>query len=229
MRSPLLAGAALAAAALLSACAAIEPARMALPAALERSEPVGIAGLGAGRSGNWTIGAERGSFQRGRDRLELFQIVSFDRAPVRVTYEGAGGRSLRAACVGRQTGASVGVVDLRPRPFTFDCEWSGAAAARMTVAAPSAVPGTRAERQGRFQSGDVVLELRSVHQVQGSRLPLEAPIGYLISAGGQPVGAVELNGTRPRLWRPAEGSPLREPVTLAALALAVLWDPATAP
>jgi hypothetical protein len=34
-----------------------------------------------------------------------------------------------------------------------------------------------------------------------------------------------MNGTRPRLWRPAAGSALREPVTLAALEVALVWDP----
>ena len=219
----------LATAALLAACASVQPARMALPASLDAAPPVVLSGLGAARSGDWTLGDERGSFQRGRDRLELFEALSFDRSPARYSFEGPGGRSLRAACVGRQTSVTTTRLDLKARPFTVECQWSGAGSARMTLAASAPNTGTRAEREGRFQAGDVVLDIRSVHEVEGSRLPLEAPIGYVFSAGGRPVGAVELNGTRPRLWRPAEGAPLREPVTLAALALAVLWDPASAP
>jgi hypothetical protein len=64
--------------------------------------------------------------------------------------------------------------------------------------------------------------------VQGSPLPLEQPIGYVMSHEGRPVGAIELNGSTPRLWRPALSDALAEPVTLAALALALLWDPAGA-
>jgi hypothetical protein len=214
---------------LLGACAGIEPARMALPAALAGLEPVTVSGLGAGRSGTFQIGSDRGRFERGLDRLDLFEVLSFDRAPVRYSFDGADGRSLRAACTARQTTVSVGVLQGQTRPLAFQCVWSGAREARMNVSAPSGVPGTRAERSGRFEAGGVTLELRSVHQVQGSRLALDAPIGYVLSADGRPVGAVEINGTRPRLWRPAEGSPLREPVTLAALALALLWDPASAP
>jgi hypothetical protein len=138
----------------------------------------------------------------------------------------ADGATTQAACVGRQTTVTVNVLTGQPKPYTVTCEWKGARSAQMTLAAPSWIPGTRAERSGRYTAGDVTLELRSVHQVQGSPLPLEAPIGYAITHNGQAVGAVEINGTTPRLWRPAAGSPLREPVTMAALAVALLWDPA---
>ncbi|MDZ7651452.1 MAG: hypothetical protein U5L03_02215 [Burkholderiaceae bacterium] len=60
---------------------------------------------------------------------------------------------------------------------------------------------------------------------QGSPLPLEQPIGYVMSHQGRPVGAIELNGSTPRLWRPAPTDALAEPVTLAALALApACWN-----
>ena len=69
------------------------------------------------------------------------------------------------------------------------------------------------------------IEVRSIHRVQGSALPLAAPVGYEFLQDGRAVAALELTGPTPRLWRPADG-PLREPVTHAALALALLWDPA---
>lgn len=215
-----------AAAAVLAACAGLPAAQMALPAPLHAVEPVTVAGLGAGRSGAFTLADAGGTFQRGRDRLALFDVLTFDRATTRYELQGPDGRRLKAACLGRQTDVTVGIVNAAARPYTLSCEWSGARDARMTLAAPASTAATRARRQGRFSSGDVTLELQSVHEVQGSPLPLEAPIGYLITHAGQPVGAVEINGMRPRLWRPAEGSPLREPVTMAALAVALLWDPA---
>ena len=210
----------------LSGCAAVRPAAMALPAELAAAVAEPVAGIGSGRSGSFVLGGGQGRFERGRDRLDLFEAVSFDRARTRYTWVGADGRRSQAACLGRQTTASVGVAVAQPRPFTFECEWSGALPARMTVSAPSWIPGSRAERSGRFSSEGVELELRSVHRVQGSPLELEAPIGYTVSHAGRPVGAIELNGNTPRLWRPAPTSPLHEPVTLAALALALLWDPA---
>ena len=92
----------------------------------------------------------------------------------------------------------------------------------------SAGAGTRDERQGRLAAGPVALEVRSIHRVQGSPLTLAAPVGYEFRHDGRAVAALELTGTTPRLWRPADG-PLREPVTQAALALALLWDPAGSP
>lgn len=223
---PLIACAGLTLAAALSACSSLPAARMALPATLQAQEPVTVTGLGVGRSGRFAVGEAGGSFRRGRDRLALFEVVTFDRATTGYELQGPDGRELKAACVGRETAVTVSIIDVRARPYTLSCEWSGARPARMTLSAPSWIPGTKALRQGQFTSGDLVLDLRSVHEVQGSPLPLEAPIGYLVLHAGQPVGAVEVNGTQPRVWLPPAGSPLREPVVMAALAVAVLWDPA---
>jgi len=72
----------------LSGCASIKPAQMALPAPLVAAEPVTISGIGAGRSGSFGVGDgdEGGSFQRGRDFLSLFDVVSFDRAATRYEF-----------------------------------------------------------------------------------------------------------------------------------------------
>lgn len=213
---------------MLAGCASLKPAQMALPPALATLGAETVQGLGAGRSGSYTVGDESGSFQRGRDRLSLFGALDFDRASTRLQHRSADGRSLQAACVGRQSTLSVGVLTGQPGPYTVQCRWQGGLDAQMTLAAASWVPGSRAERQGAYRQDALTLDVRSVHQVQGSRLPLEAPIGYVFSVDGQAVGAVEINGSTPRLWRPAAGSALREPITQAALALALLWDPAGA-
>jgi hypothetical protein len=215
----------------LAGCAGLPAAQMALPAPLAERAPEPIQGIGLGRQGSFALGNDQVSFTRGRDRLELFDVVSFDRSPVRYTLRRADGRTLEAACRGRQNTVTLGVLQGNAKPFSFECEWRQPAQGRvagMTVSAPSWIPGTRAERNGRFTLGDTTLELASVHRVQGSPLPLEQPIGYVMSHRGQPVGAVELNGPTPRLWRPAGSDALAEPVTLAALALALLWDPAGA-
>ena len=220
-----------AAALLLAGCASLPAAQMALPAPLVASAPERLQGLGYGRKGEFTLGVERISLSRGRDRLELFEVVSFDRSPTRYTLTRADGKSIEASCRGRQTTVTLGVLQGQAKPFSFECEWRQPPQGRlagMTIAAPSSVPGTRAERSGSFTMGATTIELKSVHNVQGSTLPLEQPIGYLMSHQGRPVGAIELNGSTPRLWRPAPSDPLAEPVTLAALALALLWDPAAA-
>jgi hypothetical protein len=209
----------------LAACASIPAAQMALPAELDATAAVPVQGIGYGREGSFSVGGGQGTFRRGKDRLEIFELVAFDRASTRYSLRLADGRSVDAACRGRQTTASIGILVGQPKPFKLECEWRGAVSAHMEVAAPSWIPGTRAERSGRFHAGNVQLDVKSVHDVQGSPLPLEAPIGYTLLHEGRAVGAIELNGPVPRLWRPADAR-LAEPVTLAALALALLWDPA---
>ena len=55
--------------------------------------------------------------------------------------------------------------------------------------------------------------------------PMSTYRGSLLSVDGQPVGAVELTDTRPRVWLPSGPAPVSAAVTHAALTLALLWDP----
>jgi hypothetical protein len=210
----------------LSACASMPAAQVALPAPLASQSPELVEGIGFGRNGSFTVGADRGTFSRGRDRLELFEIVNWDSAKTRYALTLADGARAEAACKGKAVEVTWRVLAADARPFSYECEWRGARRAQLAVNAPALAVGTKAERSGRFTVNGLTLEVKSLHEVQGSPLPLEAPIGYLFSQGGRPVGAIELNGPTPRLWRPAAGDALHEPVTLAALALALLWDPA---
>lgn len=229
LRATTMATGVMAATLLLGACAALPPARMALPEPIGSSTPETVQGLGAGRSGEWVLGAWRGRFERGHDRLTLLDALAFDRVSTRYDLSRPDGGVVQAACRGRQTTATVGIVNAAAHPFTVDCTWGGATTASMSLSALPASVAARADRRGIFRTADTTLSLESVHRVQGSPLPLDAPLGYLISHAGRPVGAIELNGTTPRLWRPVAGTPLHEPVTLAALALALLWDPAATP
>lgn len=214
----------------LGACAAIQPAQMRLPPELAAQAPEPLQGLGGAREGRFGLGAEGGSFRRGLDRLVLLDLVARERASSSFEWRRADGSAVQGQCRGRQGTVSVGVLSARSRPFHLECRFDGALQASLSLAAPSQTAlGTRAERNGRLEmagGAQPALELRSVHEVQGSSLPLAAPIGYTLWQDGKAVGAIELNGGTPRLWRPAEGEALRAPVTLAALALALLWDPA---
>lgn len=210
----------------LAGCASLPAAQVALPAPLAAQAPEPVEGIGLGRSGSFTLGTASGSFNRGRDRLELFEIVNWDSAKTRYALTLADGTRTEAACSGKAVEVTWRVLAGNAKPFTFECEWRGARSAQLAVSAPVMAVGLKAERRGRFSMNGVTLEVQSLHNVQGSPLPLEAPIGYLFSHGGRPVGAIELNGMTPRLWRPAATDALHEPVTLAALAFALLWDPA---
>lgn len=221
--------AALGAATMLAAgCAAITPASMRLPDPLAASAHDTLRGLDGRRSGDFSLAGANGRFERDATSLSLFGLVERQRATARYSLRWADGREVEGRCKGRETGVSLGIVGGRAQPFSLNCEWNGTVAA-LSVADSGfvgAAAGTRSERRGTLRAGSVELEIQSVHHVEGSPLPLDAPIGYVVRHRGVAIGAVELNGGSPRLWRPAEGDALREPVTLALLALALVWDPA---
>lgn len=209
-------------------CAAVRPAQMQLPPALSAATPEPVQGLSGGRSGSFRIADAQGRFQRRGDRLSLFEAWARSSADVGYALTWTDGRQTTASCRGRQSELSVGIVGGRTQPFELHCSWSGSDAT-LRLSDPGgfagAGAGTRNERRGTMTAGGVEIELRSVHRIEGSALTLAQPIGYVFSHRGREVGALEVNGSTPRLWRPAAGDALREPVTLAALALALLWDP----
>ncbi|MBX3638600.1 MAG: hypothetical protein KF683_24785 [Rubrivivax sp.] len=221
--------AALSAAALLAAgCAAIQPARMQLPPTLSSSTPEAVQGIGSGRSGRFRLGDAQGRFERRGDRLSLFETWARSSADVSYTLTRADGGEVSASCRGRQAEINAGIVTGRAQPFELVCTWRGSDTV-LRLSDPGGFAGANAgtsnERRGTLSAAGVEIELRSVHRIEGSALPLAQPIGYVFSHRGREIGALEINGSTPRLWRPAAGDALREPVTLAALALALLWDP----
>lgn len=209
--------------AVLAACASVPAARMALPEALGATEPERVTGLNGLPDGTFTLGAEKGRFARRASRLALFDTAwTKDRVAASFRLGAAA-----ADCQGRQSTVQAGPLGGRLQPFDVRCEFRGPGEATLQWGALDRTVG-RAERSGEFRRGDVRLDVRSVHRVEGSPLPLDAPIGALILHRGVPVGAVEWNGLQPRVWRPAAGAPMHVEVTWIALALALLWDPAAA-
>ena len=217
---------ALATALLLGACAAVQPARMALPAGLDtRTESLHVQGLGGKRRGDLVVGAARGSFDRNADQLSVFGMLEFDRGGARYTLQAAGAAEVEAQCRQRQTGGQAGVLALPLRPYAAACQWRHGA--RLTLEADPRAARMQDGRQGRYDDAGVQLQLSSVHTLRGSPLPLAAPAGYTFTHQGVVVGAIDLtDSARPLLWRPPAGQPLHDAVTHAALALALMWDPA---
>jgi hypothetical protein len=212
----------LAAALLATGCAGgPPPARMLLPEPLAARPAETLDGLGGRREGQFAIGTLGGRFERSATNLSLFERLEFDRAAAR--YEAG---DVRTQCRARQTAGSLGILAGALRPYTLECRFDGGFSGLLTLAADDATLAAPARRSGRLAAAGTTLALRSVHGVAGSPLALDAPIGYLVEHEGRAVGAVELNGGAPRVWRPAAGEPLRDAVTHAAIALALVWDPA---
>lgn len=222
----LAATAAVASAALLGACASVQPARMALPAGLDaRTEPVPVQGLGGKRRGELTVGTARGRFDRNADQLSLFGMLDLDRGGARYTLQTAGTAEIEAQCKQCQTAGQASILALPLRPYAVRCRWRDGA--RLTLEADPRDARTQEGRQGRYEAAGAQLQLSSAHTLQGSRLPLVQPAGYTFSHQGVVVGAVDLtDSSRPLLWRPLAGQPLHDAVTHAALAVALMWDPA---
>jgi hypothetical protein len=213
-------------AAVLAGCSGLPVARVALPTELRAHAAEPIEGIGAGRRGRFMVGGASGTFDRGLDRIDWFEALQRSTVALRYAITWPDGARVDARCQGGQADLSRRVIEVTARPFSYACEWPGIPEMRMELRARSSPGVGRAVREGRLGLGGRVLEVRSLHEAEGSALPLVAPIGYLFLEAGRPVGAVELNGEVPRLWRPGPGDPLHAPVTLAALALALLWDPA---
>jgi hypothetical protein len=226
---PILA-AGLAAGILLGGCGAITPARMALPPALETgTEKVTITGLGGAPRGEFGVAGERGSFTRSASRLALFDalyesesaVASFALAP-------PGGVSSR--CSMRRRTANAGLLTYEFRPMAYTCSFSGAGEPALLTLGEARSTGRlqsmKRERGGEMTLGDVRLQVRSSHALAGSKLETAAPIGYVFERDGRIVAAVEINGTEPVIiFRAGSNGNERQAVTLASLALALLWDP----
>lgn len=208
-------------------------ARMAVPAGLsERAERVEVSGLGTGTRGRTTVLGQSLEFTRGASRLALFdERIVTDRGRVDFSLQAAGQAAQTANCGMKQRSVTLGVIGFDAKPFAFECTLGGVTPATLSVhESRSGVRGLKAERRGELRFDGRSVALRSVHEVQGSALPLAAPIGYAFEEAGRTVAAVEINGVTPVLLLPGTGdAQLRQRVLQASLALALLWDPAGAP
>jgi hypothetical protein len=220
----------LAACALLGGCGSIRPATMALPPALETGgERLTITGLGGAAGGEFRVGGERGRFTRSASRLALFDtLYEGDSAVASFTF--APPVDVAARCAMRRGAVGIGVLTYEFKPMTYTCSFSGAAPpAQLTLAearSTSRVQSMKRSRVGEMVLGEVRLQVRSSHALAGSPMETAAPIGYLFERDGRAVAAVELNGTEPVIvLRAGSAAGERQAVTLASLALALLWDP----
>jgi hypothetical protein len=216
------------AAALLTGCAAIRPAQMKLPDGLaESTEAAGITGLGGGTRGSYQLAGHAGSFSRSASRLALFDdLAVFNRGGAGYSIAGPDFvQPVQARCTLRQTTMQIRVLAFTPKKLAYECDFDGAAARLSLQEAAGSALG-RAERRGELVLDGITVTMRSVHELVGTPLGVQAPIGYVIELAGQPIAAVELNGTEPRLRLPRGERDQRRAALLAALALALLWDPA---
>jgi hypothetical protein len=215
---------------LLAGCTAIRPAQMALPPALETgTERVTITGLGGAPRGEFRVAGERGSFTRSASRLSLFDALYEGESAMAGFALGPNGEVTGRCSMLRRT-ASIGVLTYEFKPMVYSCSFAGAGGqAQLTLAevrSTSRLEPMKRERAGEMTFGGVRLVLRSSHELAGSPMRTTAPIGYVFEQDGRAVAAVEVNGTAPAIiLRAGSDGAERQALTLASLALALLWDP----
>ncbi len=209
---------------LATGCAAITPARMALPEGLISAPVLAFQGLKGLRQGAFTLADRRVQFERGADRLSLFGVLTADKAKLEFRIGDDG--SAHGRCDSRALQGTIGILDGALRPFGLHCRIEGDSPATLDLAERRSLAGTIAQREGRLQVGGVTLQIRSVHDLQGSAFQLAQPAGYLLQHEGQPVAALDLSDRVPQLRQVAAAPEVQRAVLLAAVALGLLWDPA---
>lgn len=219
-----------------TASPAFAPARMAQPSALAAgAEILEVRDIGGGVRGRYVAGPFTGSFRRDDTRLAVLDpaverragAVSFDlRGP---DINGA----IEVDCTFRAQSLNAGPIHLEQEPTRLTCSFQHEG--RVIPAALTAqtrregVAGAfgRETRRGRIALDRTVLTIRSEHRLHGAAIGLAAPAGYVFEANGAPVGSVEITG-RPRIRIVAGADPaVRRAVVAGALALGLMWDPAT--
>jgi hypothetical protein len=109
------------------ACAALEPARIELPAGLEGRTADPVQGIGGGTKGRFEVAGLAGRFERSASRLVLFERWQQDRAAVRLAFDSAAADdAAEAACRLRGHTVTAGIVQAPVVPAAFECEFKRA-------------------------------------------------------------------------------------------------------
>ena len=215
-----------------------EAARMLLPADFATAaKRIPTDGFGGINRGNFTAGEWHGDFVRIESRFAVVDpLYAVNSGKSGFTLHGGGiDPPIGGECGFKERVVTVGVAVFDATKFAYVCELTDGSGplGDLTLAEPR--PETfkarvlaRAERKGLARVGDIRVDIASVHKLDRSKLALQTPVGYLLSIGGQVVGAVELTDTNPTFLLRTDLDPAPRRATLvAALGLSVLRDPAS--
>jgi hypothetical protein len=129
----------------------------------------------------------------------------------------------------KERSVTIDIVEFKPAPMAYGCDFASGGqkiAAMFEVQESSPGLSNKQERRGRMMMDGAMLEIRSVHEIAGSILPVSAPIGYVFERDGAAIGGVEINGEPVMFAAPGTAPADRRAIVLAAVALSVFWDPA---
>ena len=215
---------------LLAGCASVREPRSGREARM--AQPASVAGVAEetfgkpawGRQGEFTLSGQRVRYERGAERLSLFDPLAAEvRAPLRFSWAGPAGDSA-TVCEGWTPEQSANGRLAAAKPWVLSCRWGSAPAAMLQIGEGQMRRG-KLSREGAYRRGELTVGLRSVHLLEGNPTPRTAAVGYEMLHQGTVVGSVDLSGSLPRLRRPDPATPLGRAVTEAALALALVSEP----
>jgi hypothetical protein len=213
----------------LSACA-IRPAEMARPASLENARTIPIDGIGWEQTGAFAVGQNAGDFSRSATQLSFFDLLNMRDGGARFTLNGADFREpLQVSCTMRERSITLDIVEFKPSPMAYGCDVRASGKpvpVRFEVQESAPDFTNRQQRHGAVMIDGAALKIRSVHAINGSPLPVSAPIGYVFERGGVAVGGVDLNNGPMMFEAPGVSAADRQAVLLASVALSIFWDPA---
>lgn len=216
---------------------ALETARMRLPAELVGvAERLPARGYGGANRGRFELGGFRGEFTRIESRFAVFDpLYALNRGKSSFTVEGPGiDGSINGQCAFKQNVVTVGVVTFDAKKLAYVCEIAGDGRDLGTLTLGEPKPPSfkarvlaRELRRGEAEVDSIRIGIESVHEYERSKLGSQTPVGYVLSAGAEVVGAIELTDTDPTLFLHPDASPAtRRAALVTALALSVLRDPA---
>ena len=213
----------------LPACA-IRPAEMARPAALMNANATPIDGIGWGETGAFAVGQNRGEFSRSASRLSFFEMFNSRDGGATFTLQGVGFQQpVQVSCTMREHTITIDIVEFKPGPMAYGCDVRANGQllpARLEVQEAAPDFTNRQQRRGAVMVDGSVLDIRSVHEIDGSPLPTSAPMGYVFERNGVAIGGVDLNNGPLMYETPGASAADHRAVLLAALALSIFWDPA---
>lgn len=173
-----------------------------------------------GRQGEFTLSGQRVRYERGAEKLALFEPLPANvKAPLRFTV---GDSTTTCESWTPEQSANARLADAKP--WVLSCKWGSAPAAMLQIGEGQLRRG-KLSREGAYRRGELTVGLRSVHLLEGSAQPQTAAVGYEMLHQGTVVGSLDLSGPQPRLRRPDPATPVGRAVTEAALALALAWEP----
>jgi len=212
---------------LLAGCAGVRPAgreaRMAQAPSVAGVAEESFGKPAWGRSGEFMLGGQRVRYERGAQRLALFEALpSHAGAPLRFSWAAPTGDSA-TVCEAWTPNASANGHLGGAKPWVLSCRWGSAPSAMLQIG-EGQVRGGKLSREGAYRRGELTVGLRSAHLLEGGSPPRAAAVGYEMLHQGTVVGSLDLSGPLPRLRRPDPATPLGRAVTEAALALALVSE-----